>query len=198
MKSGIKIIVAGISIFILGGCASAPTTTGYLSDYDQLAKGRYLEKYRADTSRITKMKSPSILLGKISVDKVSDQRGITVEDCVSMLKADLKEGGLISDQNLTAPVRLDLAITELNPGSASGRIWAGELGVGHAHLQIEGKVVDVKTGQVLAAFAERHGSSGDIGVDDFSGDAGPKLIRKMIKLTSERVNKELALTFSLR
>jgi hypothetical protein len=158
--------------------------------------GKYLEKYWADTARIQKTASPKMILGKISVTKIRDQKGISTADCISLLTTELKKGGMIGSSP-SAPLRLDLAITEMNPGSASGRVWAGELGVGHAHLQIEGKVVDVKSNRVLATFSERHGSSGDIGVADLGGNAGPSLIKKMIQKTSEQINKELSATFSL-
>ena len=197
MKYGLGIIVAGIGVALLSGCASTPKTTGYLLNYDQMHAGKYLEKYWADTGKVQKTASPKILLGKVSVSKIYDQKGISAADCISALKSDLVKGGMISDSNPAAPLRLDMAITEMDPGSASGRVWAGELGVGHAHLQIEGKVVDVASGHVLATFAERHGSSGDIGVADLSGDAGPSLVKKMIKQTSARINEELLATFSL-
>lgn len=194
MKYGLGIMVAGIGIVLLSGCTSTPNATGYLSGYDQMRAGRYLEKYWADTGRITKVASPNILLGTISVTKIHDQKGISAADCISALKSNLAKGGLISDKNQSAPLRLDLAVTEMTPGSAVGRVT---IGVGHAHLQIEGKVVDVKSNRVVVTFAERHGSSGNIGIDDLTGVAGPSLVKKMIKKTSEQINKELLTTFSL-
>ncbi len=194
MKYGLEIIVAGISIVLLGGCASTPNATGYLSNYEQLHAGKYLEKYWADTGSIQKGASPTILLGTISVDKISDQKGISVADCVTALKADLKRGGMISEQSLLAPIRLDLAITEMTPGNAAQRIT---IGGGYIHLQIEGKVVDVESGRVLAAFAERHTSTSMIGIEDLAGSAGPSLVKHLIKISSERINKELSATFSL-
>jgi len=194
MKYGLGNIIAGISIVLLNGCTSTPNATGYLSNYEQLHAGKYLEKYWADTGRIQKVASPAILLGTISVDKISDQKGISVAECVTALKADLKRGGMISDQSLRAPIRLDLAITEMTPGSAVQRITVGG---GYIHLQIEGKVVDMKSGHILATFAERHTSTSAIGIKDLVGSAGPSLVKHLIKISSERINKELSATFSL-
>ena len=142
--------MVGISILFLAGCASSPAPSGYLSDYDQLHAGKYLEKYWADPGNIQKTASPIILLGTISVDKITDHKSISVAECITALKADLQRGGMISEKNQQAPLRLDLAITEMTPGQASMRLTVGG---GYAHIQIEGKVVDVQSGHVLAAFA---------------------------------------------
>ena len=118
-------------------------------------------------------------------------------DCVGWLKNDLLGGAIVSaDQG--APYRLDLAITHMDPGSAAKRIWAGEFGAGHAMLQIEGKVVDIESGAVMAEFAERRRSSGAIGLEDLGGDAGPHIIEHLASLISADVSHELLASFLLR
>ena len=70
--------------------------------------------------------------------------------------------------------RFDLAITHMDPGSSAERLWAGEFDAGHAQLQVEGKVVDIESGEIVAAFAERRRYSGALGAEDLGGDAGPR------------------------
>jgi len=184
--------------FILTGHAAAPKDSGYLSDYDRLVEGEYLEAYWVDMAQIQKSAAPSILLGKISTTGIKDHKGVTVADSVAWLKADLLGGTVISDGQPDAKYRLDLAITHMDPGSAAKRIWAGEFGAGHAQLQIEGKVVDIESGEVMATFAERRRSSGAIGVKDLGGDAGPHIIEHLVKLISTDVNNELLASFKAR
>ena len=160
--------IALIGGFIMPGHAAAPTASGYLSDYDRLQEGEYLEAYWVDIVQIKKSAAPTMLLGEISVTGIKNHKGVTVADCVSWLKADLLAMTVFSGSQSEAKYRLDLAVTHMDPGSAVKRIWAGEFGAGHAQLQIEGKVVDIESGKVMAAFAERRRSSGAIGAKDFS------------------------------
>jgi len=149
-------IIILVSGFVLSGYAAAPKASGYLSDYHRLVEGEYLEAYWVDMAQIKKSAAPSILLGEISVAGIKNHKGVTVDDCAGWLKADLLSGTVISDNQSDAKYRLDLAVTHMDPGSAAKRIWAGEFGAGHAQLQIEGKVVDIESGKVMAAFAEPH------------------------------------------
>ncbi len=198
MKTIFRLVV----IVLAGGFAvmanaASPKATGYLSDYDRLVEGEYLEAYWIDMAVIQRSKRPNVLLGEIATQEISDHKGVTVADCVGWLKNDLLSGAVVSaDQG--APYRLDLAITYMDPGSAAKRILAAEFGAGHALLQIEGKVVDVKTGAVVAEFAERRRSSGGIGLEDLGGDAGPHIIEHLVGLISTDVNSELQASFVAR
>ncbi len=84
----------------------------------------------------------------------------------------------------------------MDPGSATKRIMAGELGAGHAQIQVEGKVIDTGSGETVAAFAEKRSSSGAIGLEDLKGDSGPELIEHLIGLISDDVASELSRTFT--
>jgi hypothetical protein len=162
-----------------------------------LVEGEYLEAYWVDMARIKRSNPPRILLGEISVAGIKDHKGVTVTECAGWLKNDLLKGRIIS-KNREAMYRLDLAITHLDPGSAAKRLLAGEFGAGHAQLQIEGKVVDIESGEVVASFAERRRSSGAIGIEDMAGDAGPHIIEHLVSLISEDVNSELLASFLSR
>lgn len=189
-------ITAIVSGLILVACTSTPTTSGYLSDYSRMKPTEHLEEYWADTKSIRKSDAPNIFIGEVSAPGVSDRENVKVSDCIAWLKKDLLAGTAISNSQSAAKYRLDVAITYMDPGSASSRVLAGEFGAGHAKVQVEGKVVDVKNGQTVAAFAERRRSSGDIGIDDLAGDASPSLVSNMIKSISKDVNSELQSTFS--
>lgn len=186
-----------ISGFMLSGHAASPKKSGYLSDYDRLVEGEYLEAYWVDVTQIEKRDTPSMLLGEITVSKIKDHKGVSVTDCVGWLRKDLLKGVVVSDGQ-AAKYRLDLAITHMDPGSRAKRLWAGEFGAGHAQLQIEGKVVDTESGEVVAAFAERRRSSGALGAKDLGGDAGPHIIEHLVGLISEDVNSEFVATFTSR
>ena len=193
-----KIAIAAIvCVFAVTAHAAAPKSSGYLSDYGHLVEGEYLEAYWVDMAPIEQSKSPTIALGDISAIGVKDHKGVTVDNCVAWLKSDL-QGKLISANNADARYKLDLAITHMDPGSAAKRIWAGEFGAGHAQLQIEGKVTDTESGEVVAEFAERRRSSGAIGVEDLGGDAGPHIIEHLVSLIAADINSELQASFTVR
>ena len=191
------IITVLLSCMILTAHAVSPKASGYLSDYNRLVEGEYLEAYWVDMARIKRSNPPRILLGEISIAGIKDHKGVTVADCVGWLKNDLLKGRIISDSQ-EAKYRLDLAITHMDPGSAAKRLLAGEIGAGHAQLQIEGKVIDIQSGKVLASFAERRRSSGAIGIEDMAGDAGPHIIEHLVSLISADVNSELLAAFISR
>ncbi len=193
-----RVVVA----FLLRGLAfslhaASPKASGYLSDYDGLVEGEYLEAYWVDIGRIQRSGTPNILLGDISVSGIKDHNGVTVAECVGWLRNDLLAGTVISADR-SARYRLDLAITHMNPGSPAKCLLAAEFGAGHAQLQIEGKVVDAENGDVVATFAERRRSSGALGAADLGGDSGPHIIEHLVALVSSDVTNELLATFSQR
>ncbi|MCP4090189.1 MAG: hypothetical protein GY746_10395 [Gammaproteobacteria bacterium] len=187
-----------VAFSLIGGCASTPTTTSeYLADYERLQPGQYLEKFWSDGDQIQKTDPVVIFLGDVDISQLSDKKDLSVDDAVGWLKLDLENRGVVTSKHPNASLRADLAITYMDPGSAAKRMWAGELGAGHAQVQIEGKVIEVESGMLLASFAERRRSSGAIGLKDLDGDAGPGLVQEMIKLISEDVSNELQSAFSL-
>lgn len=188
------VLLCGLSLALH---AASPKPSGFLSDYDRLVEGEYLEAYWVDMPRIERSKAPGFALGSISVDKIENHKGVTVNDVVGWLKADLLQRRVISDK-AGQRYRLDLAVTHMDPGSAAKRILAGEFGAGHAQLQIEGKVVDTQSNEVVASFAERRRSSGAIGIEDLAGDAGPHIIEHLVSLVSADINDELFASFLQR
>ena len=197
MKYLTRSLMIALAFFVAAANAASPQPSGFLADYDRLVEGEYLEAYWVDGANIQRTGTPDILLGNIAVDKIKDQKGVSVADSVAWLKKDLMNGRSIGD-NQKAKYRLDLAITHMDPGSAAKRILAGEFGAGHAQLQIEGKVIDQKSGVVVASFAERRRSSGAIGTEDLAGDAGPHIIEHLVSLISADIDSELMASFIAR
>ena len=79
----------------------------------------------------------------------------------------------------------------MTPGSSSGRMIAGEFGLGHAVVQVEGKMTDAKTHDTIATFGDLRQSSGMIGLQDLAGDAGADLVRDMLEDIGADVMKEI-------
>lgn len=177
--------------------AASPKPSGFLKDYSQLVEGEYLEAVWADMPAIQRSEAPEIMLGDIAMVGVSDGKDVSVTDCVSWLKRDILSGNIVSEQR-DAPYRLELAITHLDPGSAAARILAGEFGAGHAQLQVEGRVLDVKNNHVVFRFAERRRSSGKIGLEDLDGKGAVHIFEHLAALVSSDVNNELLAAFIAR
>lgn len=195
MKSFSVILGVLFTVFTMTAQAASPKPSGYLSDYDRLVEGEYLEAWWVDMPAIERSKSPVVLLGDISPIKVKDHKGVSVEEAIAWLKADLLAGATVSDAAGDTPYRIDLAISYMDPGSAAKRIWAGEFGAGHAQLQVEGIVTDVRNNTVVAEFAERRRSSGAIGIEDLGGDAGPHIIEHLVNLIADDIDSELRASF---
>jgi hypothetical protein len=196
------VIVVLFSMLILMGCASTPKKTGYLMDYDKLTKGQYLDNYWVNTPLVTKKKYSKISLSSISINRISDKKGVTAENCRDWLRNFLiKAAGssginiLTKEDSTEVQVRLDIAITEMTPGSAGGRVFAGEFGMGHAWVQVEGSVVDIASNEPIALFSDRRRSSGAAGLKDIAGDSGPSLVRGMLEQIAVDIIKELTETF---
>ena len=178
------------------GCASA-TRSGFLTDYARLRSGSHLEKYWSDRAIIESKNYSTIGMAVIDVTRISDKSGVTAEQCATWLKAALqynsgkvRSGTIFATDQTEAELRI--AITEMTPGSSAGRLSAaGKLGMGHAIVQVEGRMVDLASGKDLVAFADRRRSSGALGTEDFDGDAGPRLVRRMLEQIAADLVREL-------
>ena len=177
--------------------AAEPKASGYLSDYNRLVEGEYLEAYWVDAGNLERSSAPVIGLGDIDVHKIKDQKGVSAADCAGWLRNDLLATPVIA-AGTGERYTLNLAITHMDSGSRAKRIWAGEFGAGHAQLQIEGRVVDNESGEIVAEFAERRRSSGALGAKDITHDAGPHIIEHLVVLVSSDAANELHASFLQR
>jgi len=183
------------------GC-STPRSSGYLPDYQVLKKSQFLESYYADHSVIASNSYGNVVLASVSTEDIQDQKGITKSECSQWLRNSVTKGSndaipiVVSTGSPGVPALLSVSITEMTPGNAGSRMLAGELGSGHAWIQVEGKVTDSQTNITLASFAERRRSSGLTGLRDIPGDSGPTLVKEMIEDISEDIRRELSVSFN--
>jgi hypothetical protein len=201
-KTGVLVVALLLLGLSLSSCA--PLRTGYLRDYDKLQKGKYLESYWSNTALIEKKKYSLIGVEAINVDRITNQTGVTTEDCRTWLQNALIRATstlrrqfvfwTVKDQE-KAQTKLEIAITEMTPGSAGGRMFAGEFGLGHAWVQVEGRLVDIESNEEVVVFSERRRHSGAIGFRDLGGDAGPALVRELLEGIAADSVKELRETF---
>lgn len=206
MKYSKTVLFSFFLLLSLYGCASPAIRTGYLLDYDRLYKGKHLENYWANKSLINESKYSTIRIEPINIDRILAQKGVTPDDCRRCVYDALRKEGegslqphfVFDEQPDIAQVKLEIAITEMTPGSAVGRIFAGELGLGHAWIQVEGKVVDLKRIEEIAAFSDRRRSSGAIGLRDLGKDSGPILVCELLKQIAADIIYELKESFSFR
>ena len=64
--------------------------------------------------------------------------------------------------------------------------------MGHAIVQVEGKLIDSSSGKEVACFMDRRRDSGTIGIEDLAGDAGPNLVKRMLEKIASDLAKELS------
>lgn len=182
--------------FLSTGCASA-NKSGYLTEYERLHQGRYLESYWADTA-LNQQTVSRIFIGTIDTSGITDHPNVTLDDASHWLKTSTvssiqaQSGWQVVDQPDTSTSKLFLAITFLTPGSAAGRMFAGEFGMGHAIVQVEGKLIDSSSGKEVACFADRRRDSAVIGLEDLAGDAGPRIVKHMLMKIGSDFIKELS------
>lgn len=191
-----KLVQIMTVVLLLGllssGCASTAIKTGYLGDYAKLQKGKYLENYWVNASLIDKGKYSNIYVEKIDVSKIMNQGGVTAKEAQRWLQdalANYKNLFVFNTSN--AQANLDIAITEMTPGDAGARMFAGEFGMGHAWIQVEGKIEDIKSGEEIIVFSDRRRSSGAIGLRDIGGDVGPTLVHEMLEEIAADLAAEL-------
>lgn len=196
MLNKITLVSLVFALFLGVGCSTA-TKSGFLSQYQQLHQGKYVEKFWSDTS-LKKQTVSKIFVEPIDTSRIKDQPTVTVSDASLWLQTAINSaikttpGCEIETRPEQSTTKLALAITFLTPGSAGGRIFAGELGMGHAIVQVEGKLLDSNSGKEVALFADRRRDSGTIGIEDTAGDAGPRLVKGMLEKIGSHAVKEIS------
>jgi len=187
------------------GCASQGVRSGFLDNYDNLKSGSHLEGFHVNSDLIGKYAAKKILIGAIDTSRVHDKKNITVEHARKRFLSSLQNhiykyqlgDHIFLDSAVQTPeLELQIALTEMNPGSAGGRMFAGEFGMGHAYVQVEGKIFNKNTNEVLVTLSERRRSSGAIGLADLAGDSGPDLVVEMLDGIADDIVRELFETFN--
>lgn len=202
MKITNIIAICIVAVTLFSGCASPIKRTGYLTNYDKMGEGKYLENYWVNKALISSHKYSKIYVSDIDISRIANQLGVTTNDCIRWLRNSLidtaRETGdhfIFAPEANIAQVKFEIAITEMTPGSAGGRMFAGELGMGHAWIQIEGRLTDAKNGEEIVVLSDRRRSSGAIGLRDIGGNVGPDLVREMLQQVGVDIIKELNESF---
>ena len=191
--------IVSVAALMLTGCTTNTVPSNFLAGTEGLHAGKFVQSYWS-ASNVDRTNLAKIYLKPIDISQIQDAPDITAATAADALKnaaiKDIRKTGEldVTDKPESATATLALAITFMTPGSVSGRFWAAELGAGHAFVQVEGKVNDAATGKEIAAFADRRRDSGSIGFEDLGGDAGPRLVKRMVEAISSDFIKELLAT----
>lgn len=179
----------------LSGCAAADKS-GFLPGYEKLHRGRYIENYRSSAALNREM-LPGIYVDAVK-GMIPDQPGFTMVEACGWLKNSALShirnapGWHAVERPEESKCKLVMAITYCTPGSAGGRMFAGEFGLGHAYVQVEGRIIDSAANRDLVSFTDRRRDSGFIGIEDIGGNAGPMLVRRMLDNIARDLVKEIS------
>jgi hypothetical protein len=184
---------------VLGAC-STPKAGGLVAYPDALGGGRYVDKSRVDTASVRVADLSSIILTEIDTSRVSDQKGLSREEGAACLRWELTRSSSEPPEVLKLSgsgdaAQLEVAIVEMSTGNAGARILAGELGAGHAWVQVDARALDPNSGYVLAELSDRRRGSGAIGFRDAFGSSGPAMVCEMLEGIGRALQKELQVLF---
>jgi len=197
LPSALRIGALAFACLALAGCATGPEKSGFLTGHQPTRQGRYMQKYWV-AEKIPAQTFSRIYVEPVDVTRIQDAPGISALSVSNFLQSTVvwqiprQAGWNIVEAPETATAKLALAITYMTPGSVSGRAWAAELGAGHAFVQVDGRLTDTASGAEIACFSDRRRDSGSIGFEDFGGNAGPRLVRRMLETVSSDFLKETA------
>lgn len=193
-----------LTVFLLvsvGVCACSVFGNQELRDYKKVTT---LDIVKADISKVSLYAHPVIKLGNISLGKSITGSKISPEEYKEWFRSEIINAAkrigvnIVEDETNAYDLELKTTLVKLDPGSVAGRFIAAELGLGLANVKIEAELVDKRSGDVVALFKESRSASANLGIDDFKGDAGPALVRKMtVKIASEII-EEIANIFPVK
>jgi hypothetical protein len=193
-----QLTVTALAALSVVSC-STPVATGYLKHQSQVEPGQFLDGVWCSDRLGSGPSYSAVKLISIEPRGIEDRRGVSAADAVSSLRGHLfaatgnspKEDVLLSFSNAGPSADLELAITEMTPGSVAARFWAGEFGAGHAYVQVEGRLTDSTDGGVLCELVQRTRASGAVGFRDLGGDSGPAMVKQMLGMVARALLSEL-------
>src|ERR1051325_1106704 len=167
--------------------------SGFITDFERMPRGEHVDRFRSNPQLLTGEALAHVYVAEVDTSSVKDAPKVNSKELAGFLRQAvndaLKQKGFTPEGDRGAATsELQLAISELNPGDATARIIAAELGAGHA--KVDGKLVS-KSGAEIAAFVDRRNSSGAIGFSDVGGDAGPKLMEDLLRKIAIKAVDEL-------
>ena len=139
---------------------------------------------------------------RVNIHDLSDKHGITSRDCGEWLDNRLAYAArampdhfIFGTEGYSAQARLTVSITSVTPGNRGLRLLAGELGLGNAQVQVDGRISDIDSSDELAVFTDRKRSSGGIGLRDIGRDVGPQLVHELLEQTASSIIAEVKESF---
>jgi len=188
-------IVFLFCFLMIVGCASTPIRTDYSKNVSSLKAGIYLDNVWFDNNELSSNRYSEVRLTDVKGLGITDQTNITVAQAIEWLRESTikprKDNVVLKSSETGKTLNLELVITELNPGDTVTRFWIGELGAGHAWIQVEGKLTDAESKKLIGYFVERDRKSGVATFRNSRGyDSGPGLIQDMIDDIGNKIRNE--------
>lgn len=190
-----RIIILGVIAINIIGCAT--TKYSHINVLENKTQdGTHVDKVWVDETKLSDIKTIGIGIGEICIDSINDEKGITREDCREYLKKKLLEKAPsygISIDDIDDNLKSKWVFTNMSPGDAASRVWAGEFGFGHANVEIQVIVFD-QSGNRVIEISDSRNNSGNIGLrDSFSRDGGPEFVKEIIEQIATNILEELKL-----
>ena len=175
----------------------------FLERYDQLTPGKYVDKYYYDSQTLHEKSYLTIQVKDVDVCYIKGEQTLKPKDAATTLKRDFQEAARASqvsrfflfEESSFAKASLELAITEQSSGAPIGRFLFPGLGVGHPYFRIEGRIVDLETKHVLAAFTHFKAGRGIWFLKDIGGRGDSSVLKDMYADAASDIVKEIGDSF---
>lgn len=187
------------SMLLLSACARVQKTS-FISSPDSLQNGKHLERV-AFSPGLNSLQKYTIEVkrpltsgtGQHAFFPPSEVQDYLLTSLVDNLESGAQIQTILEDSTRTPEHKLILetAVTEIEPGSKFGRFMAGDIGVGHSHVQVEGRLIDPATDKILLQFVDRRAGSAMGGQDITGGDP-----RSLVEDDLEGIANALAKTLA--
>ena len=197
MRNKLLRVCLAVVALVGSGCATTANKSGFLSGYERMHQGLYLQNYRS-APELSGRACSKIYITPIDTSGLKNQRDVRVSDVSKWLKTAVvtamhaETRWSVAERADESTSKLEMAVTFYTPGSSGRRVFAGQFGMGRAAVQVEGRLIDSATNQELAGFTERRTDTGSAGFEDIGGDAGSKLVERMLNQIGADLIKELS------
>ncbi len=192
-----QILIIGFILIttLLWGCATTKySNVNLLDNYNSTNNGSYVKSVWINNSKIKSNETFKIFLEEINIDNISDEKGITKIEGKNVLKNSIMNSqynnGILVTKDDTSDYSMALAITNMSPGDRASRMWAGELGFGHANVELQ-VIITNKESERVIEIKDSQSNSGAIGFRDIPEDSGPQLVRELLQAISDNILQEL-------
>jgi len=197
MRNKLMLVCLTMVALVGSGCATTATKSGFLSNYDRMHAGRFLQSYWS-APELTSAACSKIYIAPIDTSRITNQGEVSVADIADWLETGTalaihqNDGWNNVDQAEGSTSKLEMAVTYYTLGSSAKRALVGQFGAGRAAVQVEGRLVDSATNKELACFITRQTDTGEGGLEDLGGDAGPELVQRMLERVGGLLMMELS------